>query len=266
MTMDTISINGVEIPSSVISEEVQYHPAASPDAATGEAAQALAIRELFLQEARGLGLKAEPEVDEEGRSETEDDALIRVLLETEIDVPFADVATCRRYFENNRKRFHTADIYEACHILLSASPEDKDGYGLAEAKAKDLIKQLSENHALFAKLASKHSDCPSAEVGGNLGQLSRGQTVPEFETFLFELEEGQLCPVPIKSRYGVHVLKLDRKIEGLALPFEAVQEKISEYLEEASWRTAVAQYVRVLAGQADVKGIDLGAVGTPLVQ
>jgi len=50
------------------------------------------------------------------------------------------------------------------------------------------------------------------------------------------------------------------------LPFEAVHEKIAAYLEEASWRTAVAQYVRVLAGQADVKGVDLGAVGTPLVQ
>ncbi len=264
--MDMVSINGVEIQPAEISTEAQYHPAPSPDEAQQEAAQALAIRELFLQEAKRLGLKAEPEVDEEGRSETEEDALIRVLLETEIEVPLADMATCKRYFENNRQRFHTADIYEACHILLSASPEDKDAYGLAEAKANDLIKQLSDNHALFAKLASKHSDCPSAEVGGNLGQLSRGQTVPEFETFLFELEEGQLCPVPVKSRYGVHVLKLDRKIEGLALPFEAVQEKISEYLEEASWRTAIAQYVRVLAGQADVKGIDLGAVGTPLVQ
>jgi len=264
--MNMISINGVEIPPADISSEAQYHPASSPDEASVEAARALAIRELFLQEAKRLGLTAEPETDEEGRSETQEDALIRVLLETALDVPMADEESCRRYFENNRKRFHTPNLYEACHILLSASPEDKDAYGLAAAKGTDLIQLLTENHALFAKLASKHSDCPSSEVGGNLGQLSKGQTVPEFETFLFELEEGQLCPVPVKSRYGVHVLKLDRKIEGLALPFEAVCEKISEYLEEASWRTAVAQYVRVLAGQADVTGVDLGAVGTPLVQ
>jgi peptidyl-prolyl cis-trans isomerase C len=264
--MDMISINGVEIPPADISTEAQYHPAATPDEASAEAAQALAIRELLLQEAKRLGLKAEPEVDEEGRSETDEDALIRVLLEAEIDVPLADEATCKRYFENNRKRFRTADIYEACHILLSASPEDKDAYALAGAKAKDIIQVLQEDPASFEKLARKHSDCPSAKVGGSLGQVSRGQTVPEFETFLFELEDGQLCPVPVNSRYGSHVLRLDRKIEGLALPFEAVHEKISAYLEEASWRTAVAQYVRILAGQADVKGIDLGAVGSPLVQ
>jgi len=264
--MNMISINGVEIPPADISTEAQYHPAASPDDASAEAAQALAIRELFLQEAKSLGVSAEPETDEEGRVETQEDALIRVLLADELNVPLADEASCKRYFENNRKRFRTADIYEPCHILLSASPEDKDAHALAGAKAKDIIGMLQENPALFDKLARKHSDCPSAEVGGNLGQVSRGQTVPEFETFLFELEDGQLCPVPVMSRYGAHVLRLDRKIEGLALPFEAVYEKIAAYLEEASWRTAVAQYVRVLAGQADVKGVDLGAVGTPLVQ
>jgi len=264
--MNMISINGVEIPPADISTEAQYHPASSPDEASAEAAQALAIRELFLQEAKRLGLSAEPETDEEGRVETQEDALIRVLLADELNVPLADEESCKRYFENNRKRFRTADIYEPCHILLSASPEDKDAHAMAGAKAKDIIQMLQENPALFEKLARKHSDCPSAEVGGNLGQVSRGQTVPEFETFLFELEDGQLCPVPIMSRYGAHVLRLDRKIEGLALPFEAVHEKIAAYLEEASWRTAVAQYVRVLAGQADVKGVDLGAVGTPLVQ
>jgi len=264
--MQSISINGIEIPSSAVAAEVQYHPAGSSDEASAEAANALAIKELFLQEARRLRLSATPESDEEGRVETEDDALVRVLLEQELDVPLADEESCHRYFDNNQKRFQTPDIFEARHILLSAGPDDKSAYSLAEARAKDVIRTLTDNPALFEKLARKHSDCPSAEAGGNLGQVSRGQTVPEFETFLFSLEEGQLCPVPVKTRYGVHVLQLDRRILGRALPFEAVHEKISSYLEEASWRTAVAQYVRVLAGRADVKGVDLGAVASPLVQ
>ena len=156
--MDMISINGVEIQPTDISAEAQYHPAASPDEASAEAARALAIRELFLQEAKRTGLTAEPETDEEGRAETQDDALIRVLLEEALEVPVADEETCKRYFENNKKRFHTPDIFEACHILLSAAPEDKNASDLAAAKAKDLIQLLTENDALFAKLASKHSD------------------------------------------------------------------------------------------------------------
>ena len=70
------------------------------------------------------------------------------------------------------------------------------------------------------------SACPSAAQGGHLGQISRGQTVPEFETFLYNLEVGQICPVPVKTRFGYHVLRLDRRIEGRQLPFEAVSDRI----------------------------------------
>ncbi len=264
--MHPIIINGVEIAPSEIAAEVQHHPAGSPDDAAAQAARALAIRELFLQEAGRLSLSAEPESDEEGRAETREDALIRTLLERKLNVPVADEASCRRYFKNNKKRFQTPDIFEAHHILLSSSPDDKSACSLAEMRAKEIIASVASNQARFESLARKHSDCSSAKSGGNLGQVSRGQTVPEFETFLFSLEEGQLCPVPVKTRYGVHVLRLDRRIKGRALPFEAVQGKISAYLEEASWRTAVAQYIRVLAGRADVRGVDLGAVASPLVQ
>jgi len=41
---------------------------------------------------------------------------------------------------------------------------------------------------------------------------------------------------------------------------------IAEYLAEASWRRGVAQYIRLLAGQADIRGIDIGGSGSPLVQ
>ena len=264
--MNMISVNGVEIPAAAVAAEAQNHPATSPEEASAQAANALAIRELFLQEAKRLGLRAEPESDDEGRTETREDALVRVLLEAALNVPLADEESCRRYFENNHKRFQTPDIFEACHILLSAAPDDRQAYGRAEKEAQDIIQVLTANPALFEKLARERSKCPSAQTGGNLGQVSRGQTVPEFETFLFSLEEGQLCPVPVKTRYGVHVMRLDRRVAGRPLSFEAVHDKIAAYLEEASWRTAVAQYVRVLAGQANVKGVDLGAVGSPLVQ
>jgi peptidyl-prolyl cis-trans isomerase C len=72
--------------------------------------------------------------------------------------------------------------------------------------------------------------------------------------------------VPVQSRYGVHVLRLDRRIEGRELPFEAVAETIADQLQETSWRRAVAQYIRVLAGQAQIEGIALDAAETPLVQ
>ncbi len=115
-------------------------------------------------------------------------------------------------------------------------------------------------------MARAFSDCPSATDGGRLGQVGRGDTTPEFEAALLSLEPGQIYPEPVQTRYGVHVLRLDRKIAGRTLPFEQVRERIAVYLEESSWRRAVAQYVALLAGQARIAGFDMAGASSPLVQ
>ena len=90
--------------------------------------------------------------------------------------------------------------------------------------------------------------------------------MPELETFLFNLEPGQICPVPVKTRFGYHVLRLDRRIEGRQLPFEVVGDKIAGYLREHVWRRAVSQYLQLLVGQAEIRGIELNGASSPLVQ
>ena len=264
--MQDIRINEAVIPAAAVLAEAQNHPAAAPETALQAAAEALAIRELLLQEARRQGLAAAAQADGEGRREAEEDALIRVLLEQNVTVPEADVATCRRYYGNNKGRFRSPDLFEAAHILIAAAPDDAEAYGAAAAAAERLIAVLQQDPRAFAGLAAEYSACSSAQSEGRLGQVARGDTVAEFETFLMNLEEGQLCPVPVRSRYGVHVLRLDRRIDGRQLPFAMVQQRIADYLQAASWQRALAQYIRVLAGQAEIAGIDLGGTETPLVQ
>lgn len=264
--MEPISVNDIAIEPEAIAAEVQNHPAETPDRARNAAALALVVRELLLQRAREIDLEPEPATDEDGRRETDDEALIRQLLDKEVTTPDADETACRRFYDNNRQRFQSPDLFQAAHILFSADPEDKAAYARATEQASALIATLQDAPGKFSELARAHSACPSAAQGGNLGQVSKGQTVPEFETFLFNLENGQLCPVPVKSRYGVHVLRLDRKIAGKLLPFEHVAGRIAEYLVDSSWRLGVAQYIRLLAGQADIRGIALDGTDSPLVQ
>ena len=264
--MEPVSVNAVAIPPEAIAAEAQNHPSDTPDGAVEAAALALVIRELLLQRAKELGLEPTPAEDFDGRRETDEDALVRQVLDREVTTPEADEAACRRYYDNNLRRFRSPDLFEAAHILISADPEDVVAYEKATAWAMTLIGALQDDPGAFASLAREHSACTSASQGGNLGQLSKGQTVPEFETFLFNLEPGQLCPVPVKSRYGVHVLRLDRRIDGRTLPFAPVQDRIADYLVEASWRRGVTQYIRLLAGQADIQGVSLDAAGSPLVQ
>ena len=123
--METLNVNDVEIPAEAIAAECQNHPAESAEAARREAMRALAVRELLLQEATRLSIPCVPKTDEAGRTETAEDALIRGLLEDQIDTPRADDAACRRYYNNNSQRFRSADVFEASHILLSADRGDR---------------------------------------------------------------------------------------------------------------------------------------------
>jgi peptidyl-prolyl cis-trans isomerase C len=264
--MTQVTVNGVAIGNEAIAAEMQNHPAASPGAAEAGAVEALVVRELLLQEARGQGLVADPQKDDKERPETEEDALIRLLLDREVSVPEADSDTCCRYYENNRGRFCSPDLFEPAHILLAASPDDDAGYLDAEKEAAQMLALLDDRPERFEAFARDRSACTSAQQGGHLGQVTLDDVVPEFATFLNGLDDGQLCPVPVKTRYGVHVLRLDRKVAGKPLPYEAVAERIADYLQEASWRRAVAQYIKLLAGRASITGLAIEAAETPLVQ
>ena len=85
----TVSVNGVAIARDAIQREMQHHPAEKPIAAWQQAARALVIRELLLQRAKHLGLPPEPICDEAGRRETDDEALMRAVVEREVTVPDA---------------------------------------------------------------------------------------------------------------------------------------------------------------------------------
>lgn len=262
----TISVNGVPITRAAIAQETQNHPASRPLDAMKAASTALVVRELLLQEARRQAFAATPISDDEGRRETEEEALIRELVERDVVTPRADEAACRRYFEQNPRRFRTADLYEVRHILLSAAPGDAAVRQEATALAQSLIAQLAATPTAFDALAEAHSACPSGKTGGSLGQIGPGQTVPEFESALGTMTVGVVHPAPVETRYGLHVIALDRRIEGRELPFDMVRDRIAEWLDEKVRRTAIQQYVAILAGRAEIVGIDIAASPSPLVQ
>ncbi len=261
-----VGVNGIAISRAAISREAQNHPAAKPIEAWQAAARALAIRELLLQEARRLQLEPEPETDDEGRRETDEEAIVRQLVAREVRTPQADEAACRRFYGQNRDRFRSADLHEARHILLPAAPGDIAMRTEARSHAGLIILQLQQEPSSFAAIASAVSACPSAKVGGSLGQIGPGQTAPEFEQALASAPIGMVAPQPVETRYGLHVLAVDRRIEGRNLPFEAVHPRIAAWLDEKVRRTAIRQYISLLAGRAEITGVALDGASSPLMQ
>ena len=252
-----VSVNGVTIARDAIVREMQHHPATKPLQAWQNAARALVVRELLLQRARALDIASLPASDEAGRRETEDEAMMRAVVEREVTLPQADDETCRRYYTNNLARFRSEDIYEVSHILFAADPSDSGAYAQARADAAAVLETLRERPEAFADLARAYSRCPSAREGGNLGQITRGQTTPAFEQAMMALAPGAIGEEPIETRYGFHVIRLERKHDGRTMPYELVAGRIADYLGESVRRRAQAQYIARLASAAIIEGITL---------
>ncbi|HMN84424.1 MAG TPA: peptidylprolyl isomerase [Bauldia sp.] len=252
-----VSVNGTVIPQAAIVREIQYHPAPSPADSWRLAAEALVLRTLLLDAARSAGIAAEPQVDERGRRETEEEALIRALVEREVGVPTPTEAELRRYYDANPARFRAAEIVEARHILVAARADDGAAYEQARAKAAALADVLAADPGRFAEAARDHSDCASSGEGGFLGQLTTDEVTPEFAAAVAGLAEGETTQQPVETRYGFHLIRLERRIPARTLPFEAAAPRIALYLGERVRRTATAQYLARLVSAARITGVAL---------
>ena len=247
----SISVNGVEITDDAIEQELPHHQQAKHP--VKQAVNELILRTLLLQEANLLGIVAE-----------DDDARVEALFAQEVRVPEADEATCATFYRNQPALFSNGEMIEARHILFQVTPSVT--LDLLRDTGEAILAELRTQPERFEELAKKYSNCPSGEMGGNLGQLSRAQTVPEFEDFVFRLASGEMGDRLLETRFGLHIVQVMRRVDGALLPFEAVKSQIADQLTRQSWQRAVHQYLQILVGKADVQGITLDGADTPLVQ
>lgn len=94
-----VRVNGALITEADIAREAQHHDGAGIEEARAAAARALAIRHLLLERAGTLGLAPVPETDALGRRESDEEALIRQVLEAEASPSAPTEAECRRVYE-----------------------------------------------------------------------------------------------------------------------------------------------------------------------
>lgn len=81
----------------------------------------------------------------------------------------------------------------------------------SEEKCLELKKQI-EDGADFAKIAKEHSNCPSGNNGGDLGQFNQGQMVPEFDAVVFN-DPLNIVHGPVQTQFGYHLLETTSRSE-----------------------------------------------------
>jgi peptidyl-prolyl cis-trans isomerase D len=152
----------------------------------------------------------------------------------------ASDADVEKYYTEHAKEFEVPREVQMAHILVrvpdtgGSEAEDR-----ARVKAAELLKRVKGGED-FARVARESSEDPgSAPKGGELGWVSSGQTLPDFERAAFALKKGELSAEPVRSPAGFHVIKVTDIREAAKKPLKEVAAQIRERLQtEASERTA----------------------------
>ena len=123
---------------------------------------------------------------------------------------------------------YTAEAQKIIDGIVSNNTVAAQSGETALAKIKELQAQLADPAvtnvpALFADLARTESACPSSSRGGDLGEFTHGQMVPEFDKVAFELPVGKISE-PVKTQFGYHLVLVTKKIPAV----EAKDDKPAE--------------------------------------
>ena len=176
-----VTVDGQVITQAEIAAEAQHHaaPAGKPGTAWRKAARALVVRKLLLAEADRRGIRAVPGSMGPGRRESDAEARIRALIEDCVCPEEPTEDRIRHVYESEPDRFRAPTLYKAAHILFAAAPEDSDRRRDASRRAVSAMEALKEAPERFGELARELSSCPSGTSGGDLGQISSGDTVSD---------------------------------------------------------------------------------------
>ena len=128
-------------------------------------------------------------------------------------------------YQQDIQQYQVPNRVHVQHILLMTVGKTDAEVEEIRQKAEDVLKQARKG-AKFDELAKRYSEDPGTkDKGGDLGFITQGQTVPEFEKTAFTLPKGSISDL-VKTQYGFHIIKVLDKETAHTKPFEEVKESI----------------------------------------
>ncbi|MHC4642977.1 MAG: peptidylprolyl isomerase [Planctomycetota bacterium] len=171
----------------------------------------------------------------------------RRLEEVNKDIPEPSKQAVSQYYEDNKEQIKSPEQIRVAHIVKHISWETD------EEAAQKIIRQAHDelkNGAVFETLAQKYSDCP--ENGGDLGYITRGQMVEEFEDVVFNMGLGQTSDI-FRTRFGFHIAKVYDRKPPVIPDLKEVKDQIVDALKEQAKSKAIDDFIDKLKSKAKIE-------------
>lgn len=146
------------------------------------------------------------------------------------------------FYRMHPEAFDRPETRRLRHILITFNNRKEK---LQATQTLENLRPTLTNADAFAAAALRHSQCPTAMEGGQLGVVKRQQLYPELEPDAFALTTGEVSAV-LESPIGLHLLFCEEILPFGLLPFEEVRERIIEHLQDKRQQTAQKDWIKQL--------------------
>jgi len=208
------------------------------------------------------------------RSELENQLLInKVMAKVFADITISDAEMQKYYEDNKNSLFNVPEQIRVSHILIIFNIPS--GGTITDQIKTEALKKITEvNQKLksgqdFAELAKANSDDTTSAVnGGDIGYISKGQTVPEFENVAFSLKVGEVSGI-VETSYGYHIIKVTDHKDPYIKTYDEVKDTIKSNIQSEKQKKIWGDFIKSLVANAniayltDLKGT-LGPQGVPI--
>lgn len=173
------------------------------------------------------------------------DLTVNMMTERELQaVAEPSEADIAEAYRQHSERMNRAARVRACHLLLRCGADNR-----AEIEGRLLeLKQRAEQEE-FAELVRVHSQCPSAERGGDLGYFKPGTMVKAFEEAAFAQPVGEVGAI-VETPFGLHLIKVLAREESAPRSLEEAREDIRALLKEQAAARHLRTWVEGLQASA----------------
>lgn len=175
------------------------------------------------------------------KKKLKENLLIKKLIE-QVIFPRVSIADeeAQEYYQDHLSDYEVPEQVQARQIVVET-----------EREARDILQRLKRGED-FVKVARESSLSPDGERGGDLGFFSRGQMPPEFDQVVFSLRSGRLSKV-VKSPYGYHIFKVEKKEKARRLKFSEVKEQILTKLKQEKQEQEYLAWLTELKSRAKIR-------------
>jgi parvulin-like peptidyl-prolyl isomerase len=156
------------------------------------------------------------------------------------------------YYSSHQKEFWKDSQIRARHILFIVEPGASEKNRREKLdQAKKTLNKIREGGD-FINIAREYSEDVSANNGGDLGFITRGKMVAEFEEAAFSIKERQVSDI-VKTEYGYHIIKVEEILAGKTLTLEESEDRIAKILSAQKYKQGYKDWMSELKKSAFIE-------------